>query len=86
MATKTKTKTAQQVHDGLTGVDSLSVRKGVYTAKRMFYYRHGMDATKYAASIMMQLPETAKMVKKGESWNAWPKDSFFYVEFTLENN
>jgi len=78
-----KTKTAAELKDMLIGVDMLSVRKGVYKAKRFFFYTHGMDATKFAASLMTQLPETAKFVSKSECWNAWPKDSWFEVCFTL---
>ena len=47
------------------GVDSLSVREGIYTARTGYFYRFGNDEDKIAATIIKKFP-TAKIIDKGD--------------------
>lgn len=64
-------------------MDSLTFgRDGTITAKRGFFYRHGMSAELLAEKIKKALPE-AIIIEAYEHWAAWPKDSYWVVKFKM---
>ena len=86
MASKRKTNKAikgktQNIGDKINA-DKISVRNGVYTAKWMYFYTHGNTETNYAIKVKQQFPD-AVITETSNNWNAWPKDSWFEVRFTI---
>lgn len=62
-----------------------SVRKqkdGTYLAKSSYFYRHGRTAQMLEARVKAAVPE-ATVVEVGDRWNNWPKESYFFVRFTV---
>lgn len=56
------------VKEKLSGsVDTLSKRDGVYTARREFFYRHGMTSQAFAEGIKSRLPQ-AEIISAHEHW------------------
>ena len=51
----------------LVHVDTMSVKKGVYTARLGYFYTHGGTHEKFAAHIKESIPG-AEII---ESWNHW---------------
>ena len=75
---KSKTEEIQ----GKIRADKCSLRKGVYTAKWFYFYTHGMTTEKCENKVHKAFPN-AEITKSQDCWNAWPKDSWFEVRFTL---
>lgn len=59
-----------------------NTKTGEYTVKRGFFYRHGFDAGQMAAAISRAVPG-ATITHKQEHYNAWPRDSYWVVRFTV---
>tara|TARA_R110000772_G_scaffold120186_1_gene226379 strand:- start:1143 stop:1391 length:249 start_codon:yes stop_codon:yes gene_type:complete len=80
--------TANEVKDQIDGIDTLSVRNGVYTARRGFFYRHGKTSQHIVDKITWPFP-TATIIDHGEVWKAFnggapvSKQSHWWVKFTL---
>ena len=55
-------------------------RKGYYVAKWSFFYQHGRSADQYADKVRNAEFEITDYQCH---WNAWPKDSWFEVQFQL---
>ena len=84
---KTKLPTAAEIKE-VIHCDSVHKTKGVYVAKRFFFYHHGMSAQQFKESVQSNLENGQgnwdfKIINFSEEWNAWPKDSWFEVRFTL---
>lgn len=80
MITKLKTQEIQErIH-----ADKCSLRKGVYTAKWSYFYTHGKTVEDYENKVKKEFPN-AVITDSSNHWNAWPKDSWFEVRFTLSN-
>jgi len=47
--------------------DTVSKKQGIYTLRREFFYRNGMDADKFAANIKRALPGI-EILSFGEHW------------------
>jgi len=62
---------------------SWSSKKGTFTAKRGFFYTHGNTAKKYADKLATEVPGF-ELVEAHEHWAAWPKDSYWSVEFRAD--
>ena len=62
--------------------DNLFKYKGQFVARWFFYYTHGQNSQHYAEKIKEALPE-AVIEDHSMEWNAWPKDSYFEVRFTV---
>ena len=81
--------TVKQVRD-LISVDTLSLKNGVFTARRGFFYTHGGSSEKLAARIQAALPQ-AVILDQGEVWKAFrggasvANQSHWFVKFTLGN-
>lgn len=62
------------LRENLIGADSLSVRNGVYTARRGYYHSHGKDSNDFAALIENRVNEifdgkkVFKLVEHGDHW------------------
>jgi hypothetical protein len=82
--------TLTQVRDALsTGADSVSYRKGIFTARRGFFYTHGYTAEKFVANIRRQVPG-AQVLTSGEVWKNFSgraplnKQSHWFATFTVK--
>lgn len=79
--------TLKQVREALD-VDSASVKNGVFTVRRGFFYRHGFTADALAASVKRAFP-TAKVLDSGEVWKPFrggapvSKQSHWFVKFEV---
>jgi len=70
--------------------DVITLRKGIVTAKRSYFYSHGYSEDKMAEAILTVFP-TATIVEKGNHWHEFcggakagsAKDSYFWVKFTV---
>lgn len=68
--------------------DVLSVRHGVFTAKKSYYWGFTDDGGKYADKIKKLIPE-AEVVDYGNHWHPFrggakpgsSRDSYFYCKF-----
>ncbi len=72
------------------GCTVLSVRKGVYTAKWSYFYRHGRTPEGLAEVVLAKFPN-ASIIEKGDHWHGFvggaragsAQDSYMWVRFTL---
>ena len=62
--------------------EHVSVRKGVWTVKRYYFYHIGYSPEKLADKIKSLIP-TTKILDCIDDWHAWPKSSYFVVKFAL---
>jgi len=67
-----------------TNADYVLVSKGTYNARWGFFYTHGMTAGKRAQEVTDNCP-WATVVNSYQHYAQWPKDSYFEVEFAVEN-
>lgn len=80
--------TASQVYDEVIGVDQVTVNKGVYTARRGFYYTGGATAEGLVNRIKAAFPQ-AVIIDSCEVWLPFrggasvAKQSHWFVKFTL---
>ena len=69
-------------------VDSLSIRKGIYTARKTFYYTHGKNSSDLADRIINEL-NNVTIIDHGQQWTPFrggssvAKSSHWWVKFTL---
>jgi len=81
---KWKTEELQQ----LIGCDQVTKSKGIYTARKGYFYRHGFDEYKMAKKIKSVLPD-AQILDKGDHWATFKggdsiaKGSHWWVKFRL---
>ena len=89
--TKTKLKT-EEIRE-LISADKCNIRRGVYTAKWLYYYRFEKDTEHYENKIHAVFPG-ALIIDSSDNWHSWPKDrlqngftiiAWFEVRFTLNN-
>lgn len=79
--------TAASVRE-LLRVDTVSLRDGVYTARRQFFYRMGGTPEQLEARVRQVLPG-ATVLSSGEVWKRFNggasvrNSSHWYVTFTL---
>jgi hypothetical protein len=59
-------------------------KKGTWSIKWGYFYRHGVTPQSLFENIKKLFPE-ASLVNAEDRWNAWPKDSYMLVEFTIPN-
>jgi hypothetical protein len=62
--------------------DRFTVKDGVFTFKRAYFYRHGNSPEKIADRIKQAIPEV-QIVDTIDDWKAWPKTSYFVVKFRI---
>lgn len=81
--------TSADVRRALDGVaDTVSVRNGVYTARRGFYYTHGRTADALADAVRRAIPG-ATVTGSGEHWAPFRggqsvrDGSHWFVSFTV---
>lgn len=81
--------TSAMVRDKLLGyVDTVSLRKGVFTARRGFFYTHGFTADAFARTIERHVPG-ATVLDSGMVWKAFrggatvAEGSHFWAKFTV---
>ena len=61
---------------------------GEVTIRLGYFYRHGMTEDKLAEDVMRDAAKhlsgyTLQVVDKGDRWAPWPKDSYFWVRFSV---
>ena len=61
---------------------SFSNKTREYIVKRGFFYTHGVTTEMISDRVKQAIPN-AKITLSTERWNAWPKDSFWEVRFTV---
>ena len=72
----------------LLGMDTISKKGNIYTVRKEFFYRHGMDALSIAGKVKEKLPD-ATIVDYGEHWAPFrggasvAQSSHWWVKFTL---
>jgi len=82
-----KMPTAAQIKDALH-VDVASVKQGVYTVRKGFFYRNGYTEDKLADRVRETYPQ-ATIIDRGEVWKAFrggatvSQGSHWFVKFTL---
>ncbi len=82
------TPTAKHIKDSVIGIDTCSVKNGVFTARRGFFYTSGRTAEKFVACILKSFP-TAIILDKGEVWKPFrggastTAQSHWFVKFTF---
>ena len=75
----------------LLGADVLSLRKGIYTYRKEFFYTHGQTAESHAQKIKALLPQ-AQILDQEEIWKPFrggastAQSSHFKVTFTLDGS
>ena len=68
--------------------DSLSMRNGIVTIRRGFFYRHGFTSEMYVEKVKAAFP-TAEIVDSGEVWKAFSggapiaRQSHWFVKFRV---
>lgn len=66
----------------------VSVRNGVYTARKGFFYTNGYDNYKFTEAVRKRLPEAA-IIESGEKWvpfkggHTVAQGSHWWVKFTM---
>lgn len=80
MATKTKMTTQEIQHK--INADKCSLRNGIYKAKWFYFYSHEKTVEHYEAKVKQEFPGCI-ITKSSNNWNAWPKDTWFEVCFTI---
>jgi len=69
--------------DGGVHPDRVIAHKdGTFSGWFGFFYRHGATADGHAARVVKAIP-AATILEAYEDWQAWPKDSYFKVRFSL---
>jgi hypothetical protein len=70
--------------------DSYSVKNGVFTVRKEFFYRMGKDTEYYRQKVLEAFPNV-KIVDSGEVWKAFrggasvANSSHWFVKFTFED-
>lgn len=70
--------------------DSVSFKKGVFTVRRSFFYRHGGSSQKLADLVKINLP-MATIIDHGEVWKPFnggasvAQGSHWFVKFAVPN-
>jgi hypothetical protein len=57
--------------------DEVRIVKGVVAVRHTYFYRHGMDATKYATRVAEALGTRHFACEGQDEWRSWPKESYF---------
>ena len=79
---------ASDIVENVIGCDQCTKRNGVFTARKGFFYTHGMTAEKFAESILKFVPE-AKVIETDEIWKPFiggapiARQSHFLVKFEV---
>lgn len=69
--------------------DSYSLKNGVFTVRKGFYYRFGNSEEKFVEKILEKFP-TAKIIESGEVWKPFrggasiANSSHWFIKFTFE--
>lgn len=92
MATKI---TSNMIKDVLSGADTVSVRGGVFTARREFFYTNGCTAEKFAKRVESEMVAAGygiTITGKGEVWKRFnggastKNSSHWWVTFTINQD
>lgn len=85
-----KQMTANQMRETLNAAglyhiseDDIRVKKGVYTVKRDFFYRHGWTPQKLQQKIQEAAEKVGLKIQFTDKGEVWDKDSYFYVRFSV---
>lgn len=79
--------TLKQIREAFSA-DTYSLKNGVFTVRRGFFYPGGFSAEAYAAKVQAAFP-TATIVDKGEVWKAFrggasvAAQSHWFVKFSF---
>ncbi len=85
--------TASKMAEMLSTVGQLSKSKGLFVARRGFFYTHGYTAEKFAASVKAELAKQGveiNVVETGEVWKPFKgsasvaQSSHWFVKFTVK--
>lgn len=82
--------TLGEVKEKLKDFDTYSVRKGIFTVRKEFYYPHGRHIDYFELKIKEAFPD-AKIVDSAEIWKSFrggastADSSHWFVKFTFEN-
>lgn len=80
----------KDVRDALNP-DSVSLKNGVFTIRRGFYYTNGFTADAYAAKVKAAFP-TVRILDSGEVWKPFrggasvAASSHWYVKFEIPSD
>jgi len=82
--------TPAKVRKALENLHPASIRRpllktdpNLYEVRWSFFYRMGRSAEKYAEGVKKLLGDSVSDVDGSESWQAWPRTSYFVVRFNV---
>lgn len=70
--------TVRTVQAGVPCDSVVAKKNGLYSVRRCYFYRHGMNPVLLSELYAKALPEM-EVVSCSDHFNHWPKDSFFEV-------
>jgi hypothetical protein len=74
----------KKVRELVSGENAVTAhRDGTVTCRRGYFYRHGMTSELWRDQVLKAIPE-AEAVDHGDTWRAWPADSFFWVKIRMK--
>lgn len=69
----------------LSSFDSVRFKKdGSIEVKRGYFYRHGMTVEGLVKTLLNKYPN-AKVISSTDRWAPWPRDSYFFIRFILQD-
>lgn len=71
----------KQLNKAGVGITKMSRKGETYIARHSYFYTHGYSPEKFAAKIQEAMPGVTIVATRNE-WAAWPKTSYFRVDFT----
>ena len=80
----------KEIKNQLTGVDTVSKRNGIFTVRKEFYYRHGMNSETLIDKIKKVFPDVI-IIDSGEIWKPFrggasvANSSHWFVKFSFPN-
>jgi len=86
---QTKAELIKEIEDKCNA-DSISIRKGIYTVRRGYFYSSGGSAEKFAARVQAAFPN-ARILESGNHWTPFrggaklANSTHWFVKFTLED-
>ena len=84
---KRKKITKKYLEDNFLFEKASRTKDGTFKLYQGYFYRHGMTSDKWGGKAIKMLEEQgikAKLIDTTDSWNAWPKDSYFIAEVKIE--
>jgi len=82
--------TMKEIKENLSSFSTHSVKNGIFTVRKAFFYTHGKNAQDFVIRVKTAFPE-AIIVDSGQVWKDFKggasvaNQSHWFVKFTFEN-